>query len=832
MPHPALTGPADSEVAETSIAGGASISLAALRSILARRRRFVLAIILGLPAACLLYCLVAPNQYEATARVALCIPARRLDLNDTRGEEARSGASVDAQLETLANIFRSDRVAWEAIKDEQLYATPGFRGWFGKRFSHLRIDSASAEDQSYLLERFQEQLNVRTLPRTLIVQIRFRSGDPGLSATVVNDLIQIYLRQESDARVHETAEATRWLNTQLSGLKRRVEEDNFRIAAFQRKNGLLETPERLANGQTSDVEHTAALAEVDELNRELVTATADRILREAEYRSAQRGDPELVVASDPGLQAQNAAFATALMQQLRARRSELEQEASQLSTEHGTEFPRVVEIRAQLLDLDRQIAAEDARLVARLKQAWQTAAERENLLRRNLEKDTSLGFKMNAAAVQYAAMQQEANASHELYIRATQKAEEAGLDAGTRGSDIEVVDYARRPVKPVAPDLLVYMLITSFAAAVIAIGGPLLLESFRRGGKAVLLVSLLLASASCARAQAPTPSTSGLPSGVARIPQSTETRAQPNPKDAPSAWGQPDAAVGPAAAVNSPLGMIPVAMPLGPGDVVAISEFHMPEFRTTAQVSEVGSVMLPLIGEIVLQGMTREAAARAIEAELLRRGMLLHPQVTVQVIAAAGLDVSILGEVVRPGVYPLGVHHGLLDLVSAASGLTPNAGSLVTITHRDKQEQPVAVVLSANGNPDSPELQPGDTVQVSRAGLVYVIGDVIRPGGFSLDPSQHLTLVQALTLAWGPTQNAALTRAILIREQKGGRTLTTLNLKRLLRGQDPDMAVRDHDILFVPDSTARNLWNRTMESVVQSAAGVSIYAGLVYSQRF
>jgi len=74
-------------------------------------------------------------------------------------------------------------------------------------------------------------------------------------------------------------------------------------------------------------------------------------------------------------------------------------------------------------------------------------------------------------------------------------------------------------------------------------------------------------------------------------------------------------------------------------------------------------------------------------------------------------------------------------------------------------------------------------VQVSRAGLVYVVGDVIRPGGFPVDPAQGLTVVQALSLAWGPTQNAAAGKALLIREQKGGRTLTTLNLRRMLHGQ-------------------------------------------------
>jgi protein involved in polysaccharide export with SLBB domain len=100
-----------------------------------------------------------------------------------------------------------------------------------------------------------------------------------------------------------------------------------------------------------------------------------------------------------------------------------------------------------------------------------------------------------------------------------------------------------------------------------------------------------------------------------------------------------------------------------------------------------------------------------------------------------------------------------------------------------------------------------------------------------VDPAQGLTVVQALSLAWGQSQNAS-TRALLIREQKGGRTLTTLNLSRMIHGQDPDQPIRDRDILFVPDSMAKNLWNKSLEAAIQSAIGVTIYAGLVYSQRF
>jgi polysaccharide export outer membrane protein len=249
-----------------------------------------------------------------------------------------------------------------------------------------------------------------------------------------------------------------------------------------------------------------------------------------------------------------------------------------------------------------------------------------------------------------------------------------------------------------------------------------------------------------------------------------------------------------------------------------------------------GTVMLPLAKEVAVSGLDERSAARAVEAALVAQGMLLHPQVSVMVTAYAGQDVSVLGEVARPGVYPYTLHHRLLDVISAASGLAPSAGRLVNVFHRTDPKTPHPVVLDPGGTDTAadhnPELAPGDTVQVSRAGLVYVIGDVIRPGGFPVDPAQGLTIVQALSLAWGPNQDAATGRALLIREQKGGRTLTSLNLKRLLHGQEPDQPVYDRDILFVPDSTAKNLWNRTMEAAIQSAVGVTIYAGLVYSQRF
>jgi len=347
----------------------------------------------------------------------------------------------------------------------------------------------------------------------------------------------------------------------------------------------------------------------------------------------------------------------------------------------------------------------------------------------------------------------------------------------------------------------------------------------------------ILATASIAVAQAPTPNTQGLPSGVVKLPEDQPATNTPNPMTAPPVWNS----AGPSTTQALPetgvrFGAVAMVLPIAIGDVLYVSEFHTPDFRSEVRVGPDGTVTLPLVGTVKVVGLSELEASRTIERAFVETGMLLHPQVSVLVTSAVGQDVSVMGEVARPGVYPYTVHHRLLDLIAAASGLSANAGRLVTVFHRDDPQRPNPVALDPSGTDlkadHNPELLPGDTVQVSRAGLVYVIGDVIRPGGFAVDPVQGLTVVQALSLAWGATPNASVSKAILIRDQTGGRTLTTLNLRRMIRGQDPDQPVRDRDILFVPDSAAKNLMNKSLEAAIQSAIGVSIYAGLVYSQRF
>lgn len=810
-------------------------SFSALFELVVRRGRLALGIECGLLAACLIYCLIAPNQFEAVGRIQLrSAPASALSLEGTEPTVAASLFTTPLALETVSGILRSDELAWRVITALKLYREPGFKGSFDARFKDFRPEAPAPDAQAWLLERFERRLNVQTIPRTLMIEVRFRCRDAALSAAVVNALIGAYEQRDQETEVDATAAASVWLNGQLKDLKAHADSDDRQLAEFEARYGMVSSPATMSNGMTGEAEHSSAALEMDELGRELVAATTGRILAEAEYRAARDGDPELVMASSPDLKGQGEA-GNALLEQIRGKRSDLEQEKAQLSAEHGPSFPRVVEIDRQVGDLNRQKDVEDAKLVERFRSNWQTALNREQMVRASLDQATGEGLKQNQAASEYAAMRQEANASHELYVKVLEKVEEAGLQAGVHQSNVEIVDAARQPAKPVTPDLPLYMAITFFAGLWIALGGALKAENF--GGKKLGVVAAMIVLVSCgqwsARAQAPTPSTSGLPTGVASFPQSQETKSLPNPKDVPAMWNQPGA---PAPGAGGAQGAAPMPGPIGPGDLLDISEYHTPEFRSQVRVSAAGAVVLPMIGDVQLAGLDESGAAHVIESALVAKGMLLHPLVAVHVTAFAAQDVSVLGEVTRPGIYPYAFHHRLLDLLAEASGLTPGAGRVVNVFHRDDPKSAHPVILDPAGadpNGDhNPELSPGDTVQVSRAGLVYVVGDLVRPGGFTIDPAQGITVVQAITLAWGPSQNAALAKAILIREQKGGRTITALNLKRMLRGLDPDLPIHDRDIIFVPDSFAKNLVNRTMESAIQSTIGVGIYSGLVYSQRY
>jgi polysaccharide export outer membrane protein len=271
----------------------------------------------------------------------------------------------------------------------------------------------------------------------------------------------------------------------------------------------------------------------------------------------------------------------------------------------------------------------------------------------------------------------------------------------------------------------------------------------------------------------------------------------------------------------------PVTHPLhiAAGDLLDVNVFDTSELSGKLRVDERGEITLPLAGELQVSGMTAEQAAHAVEAKLLSTEILKDPHVQVTVLEYATQGVTVLGEVKNPGVYPLLGSHGILDLISAAGGLTPSAGKAVTITHRDEPDKPVVVKLETKPSSTASfnvDVRPGDTIMVSHAGIVYVVGDVGKPGGFLIENNDRLTVMQAIALAQGTNRTASLNHAKLIRKTETGREELPIPLKKILANNSPDQTLDDGDILFVPSSTAKNAL-RDVESVLPSVASAAIY---------
>jgi polysaccharide biosynthesis/export protein len=263
---------------------------------------------------------------------------------------------------------------------------------------------------------------------------------------------------------------------------------------------------------------------------------------------------------------------------------------------------------------------------------------------------------------------------------------------------------------------------------------------------------------------------------------------------------------------------------LGPGDLLEVSVYNVPELTSKARVNSSGDIYLPLINYVHLEGLSAEDAERVIEKRLADGGFVKSPHVTILVEQSSSQGASVLGEVGRPGIYPVVGEPRLFDLISAAGGLTEKAGRSITLTHRSQPDAQITIPIAHNLE-DSPtsnvSVLPGDTIIVRKADVIYVVGDVGRPSGLLME-SGRLTVLQAIALAGGTTRTAKLGAARIIRKGPNGISETPVALKKILEAKAPDLPMQADDILFVPTSAGKAFAGHTLQAAFQAAAAASI----------
>jgi polysaccharide biosynthesis/export protein len=271
---------------------------------------------------------------------------------------------------------------------------------------------------------------------------------------------------------------------------------------------------------------------------------------------------------------------------------------------------------------------------------------------------------------------------------------------------------------------------------------------------------------------------------------------------------------------------------IGAGDLVDVEIFNTPELSAPKlRVDQYGNITLPAIGHpVMVGGLSTSAAAERIREQLQAAQIMPDPHVTVFILEYATQGITVLGEVKAPGTYTLLGPHSLYDALSAAGGPTPTEGASIVITHANDPSHPITIdVKSANYS----ELQkativyPGDTIVVSRAELVYVVGDVGRSGAYYMQNGRSLTVLELISLANGINRTAKMSKCSVIRKVPEGVETIRFDLGKVMQSKLANFTLLAGDVVVIPRSGLKDFGTTALPGVTNAVASATSAALIV-----
>jgi polysaccharide biosynthesis transport protein len=434
-------------------------TVAMLMAVLRRRRRLLLA-----PAACLLilaiaYCCVATRRWKATGLLEV-----QKDTPGSFGLETSvmgrddSGMTTDSldynmTLQTEVGILESDVLAIAVIRDLKLEQTPDYFQpkpggprlplakllFWRKPLEPLSVPIEEAPNRRYAASQiFAAHLKIKPQTGTRLIEVSYSDRDPERAAAVVNRLIEELAEFSFRQRLGSTLQGSAWLGSQMSDLRKQMEQLQGRATTLQRGTGMF----------GDDSSRNVVLERLEHLNETLATAESNRILKEAVDRVAASGDPELI-SSLSGNSSVGAVASVnnslTLIQNLRAQEAQLRVELAESSERYGPSYPKIAELRAELEGVQRSIHEEALRLGQRAHTDFLIAQREEAGARAAFEQQKLAAGKLNDAAVAYGLAKQEADSSRDIYEGLLAKLKQAGVLEGMKASNIAIVSMASVP---------------------------------------------------------------------------------------------------------------------------------------------------------------------------------------------------------------------------------------------------------------------------------------------------------------------------------------------------------------------------------------------------
>lgn len=385
----------------------------------------------------ILVTLLTSKMYRASSRIAI-FPENPNILGFKDSENTWSETDNELALQTQASILQSNSLALKVISAMHLDRDPRFNGSQAKdtRGQQPGTDPVSNEaPTAAVLSRFQAGLKVELVPGTRIVEVSYTHRDPHLAATIVNALDNTFIEENIRTHYESVSHTSEWLTQELTELRSKVESSEEKLVRYQKEHGILGLDEK----------QNVVTAKLDELNKELTTAEADRIDKESNYKLSVAADADSPERLSPG--------ESPVLDKLLEQKADLDTQLAQLTTQFGPAYPKVAELNNELRQVQEEVASEQARMLRHSRGEYLAAVQRVQMLKAAYEHQKQEANQLNESAIEYAALKRDADSNHQLYHDLLQRLKEAGISAGLKSSNIRIIDVAQTPRSPITPNL-------------------------------------------------------------------------------------------------------------------------------------------------------------------------------------------------------------------------------------------------------------------------------------------------------------------------------------------------------------------------------------------
>ncbi|TAX29487.1 GumC family protein [Rhizobium leguminosarum] len=442
-----------------------------VRAVWARRLRILTITLVGAGAAFAGAKIMSP-QYRTETRI-LIEPRAPAFASTQQINDASAGPLMDElNIASQVQLLQSADLLKKVINDLKLYNLPEFDdAASGSAMSsilvklHLKKNPLENPPEERVIDAFVERLQVYQVPGSRVIGINFTSKDPKLAAAIPNAMANVYLSTQSGAKLDSNSEATRWLEPEIEGLRRKVSEAEKKVAEYRTAHGLLQT-----NGTT-----TFPAQQLNDISAELTRVRGDKANAEARAQ-AVRNALSSGEASDtlPDIMSSQA------IQRLKGTESGLQSQISDLQTSLLNNHPRLKSLRAQLSDIRTQIRQETQKILASIENESKVADLRASELERQSETVQANSARAGEDEVGLNALEREANAQRQLLETYLVRYREAAsrADSNSSPADARVVSRAVEPVDPYFPKVVPIVVVAAVATLIMSAIVIMLTELF------------------------------------------------------------------------------------------------------------------------------------------------------------------------------------------------------------------------------------------------------------------------------------------------------------------------------------------------------------------